>query len=226
MKTALSAEQAKRLDSIAIKEVGIPSIILMENAGRSLAEEVKRYVKRIERPFVCICCGVGNNAGDGFVAARHLLNAGIKVKIFLIGSSVGLKEDPNLNFRILKRLGYSVIELDTDSNRFFATLSRSLKKADVIVDAVFGIGLNRNISGHFKEVIDLINASRKRVVSADIPSGLDGTTGKVYGVCVKAHATVTFNFAKKGLFKAEGPKYAGKVIVADIGIPATLRRRL
>ncbi len=222
----LSAEQAKLLDCIAIEEVGVPSVVLMENAGRSLADVVKAYVKRIERSFVCICCGIGNNAGDGFVAARHLLNSGIKVKIFLIGSSTGLKEDPNLNFRILKGLGYSVIELDTDSKRFFASLSRCLKKADVVVDAIFGIGLNRSISGHFKDVIDLINANRKRVVSADIPSGLDGTTGKVYGVCVKAHTTVTFNFAKKGLFKAEGPRYAGKVIVADIGIPATLRRRL
>ncbi len=214
MKTA-TVQQIQELDRLAIEKYGILSLVLMENAGRVVAQEVLKRLRNKRKSVVCIVCGRGNNAGDGFVVARHLLNAGIKTKIFLIGKESDLKPDAAVNYQILKRCGYR-IEVGED------VPSQQLSRADIMVDAIFGVGLNRPIEEPFKTVIETINKEAKYVVSVDIPSGLDGTSGKIYGVCVKADLTVTFSFAKKGFFKNEGPHAAGKIVVADIGIPRCL----
>lgn len=211
---AVTVKEIQKLDKIAIQEIGIPSLVLMENAGQSVAQEVLKRLKDQPKKVVCVVCGVGNNAGDGFVAARHLLIAGIKTKIFLIGRERDLKNDAAVNCQILRKVGYPIFSV-TELN---SVLKRNLSRADVVVDAIFGVGLSRLIEGPFKEIIQEINQRAKHVVSIDIPSGLNGTTGKIYGVCVKADVTVTFSFAKKGFFKNEGPRYAGRVVVADIGI--------
>lgn len=218
----MTVKQIQDLDKAAIDGLGVPSLALMENAGRSVAGELVRVLKGKRRPKVCIVCGRGNNAGDGFVAGRHLLNAGIEVSVFLIGHGKDLKEDAALNYRILKKIKYPIKEI----NSVDGPLRRALATADVVVDAVFGVGLSREIEEPFKSVLEAINTYARKVIAVDIPSGLNGTTGEIYGVCVRADATVTFSFAKKGFFKDEGPRHVGKVTVADIGIPSWLKDRI
>lgn len=217
-KNALTVRQIQNLDKTAITRIGIPSLVLMENAGKAVAAEVKRYIKGRTHPRVCIVCGLGNNAGDGFVAARHLLEAGVEATVYLIGKGRHLKQDAAANYQILKKLKYPVKEVGTARGLFL----RDIIGADVVVDAIFGVGLNRAVADPFRAVIELINKHAKKVIAVDIPSGLDGTTGKAHGICVKADWTVTFSRLKKGLLLNDGPKYAGKAIVADIGIPKKL----
>jgi len=219
---AVTVQQIQDLDKMAIEKYGVPSLALMENAGWAVAHFVMKELKKKNAHRVCIVCGMGNNAGDGFVAARHLLNAGVKTQIYLVGRSYKLKDDALVNFQILNKVGVGIKPIYGSPRAF----EKSLAWADIVVDAVFGVGLNRDIEEPFRSVIAAINKKAKKVVAVDIPSGLDGTTGKIYGVCVKAHATVTFSFAKKGFFKAQGPKYTGKVAVVDIGIPIPLKKRI
>lgn len=220
---AVTVSQIQKLDKTAIEKVGIPSIVLMENAGRAVAEEVEKSLRGKRNGVVCIVCGLGNNAGDGFVAARYLIDAGINVKIFLIGEGRQLKHDAAVNYQILKKLRYPISECGGGKSCVFLdSLSQYIARADVVVDAIFGVGLNREIGQPFRGVIETINRKAKYVVAVDIPSGLDGTTGAMYGACVRADKTVAFSFAKKGFSKNYGPQHVGKVVIADIGIPARL----
>lgn len=212
----VTAKQIQKLDRIAIERYGIASLALMENAGRSVAEHALRLLNG--NKSVCIVCGSGNNAGDGFVAARHLINRGCRVSIVLIGKADSLKHDAAVNFAALKKLKFNIIQVGARH----AAPVRYIKKADVVVDAIFGVGLNRAIAGPANSLIQAINAYAKKVLAVDVPSGLDATHGKIYGVCVKAHTTLTFTFVKTGFKKGAGPKHTGKIIVADIGIPKAL----
>ena len=217
-KKSVSVKQIQKLDKLAIEKYGVPSLALMENAGRSVAHVILKQVKNIRTPKACLVCGLGNNAGDGFVIARHLINAGIKVSIFCTGKASRLKNDAAVNYRILEKLKYPIYEAGGADPRPV----RAIKNADIVVDAIFGVGLNREVSNPFRDAIETINKFAKKVVSVDIPSGLDGTTGKIYGVCIRANTTVTFTFAKKGFYKADVPKRTGKIEVVDIGIPVGL----
>ena len=214
-KKAVTVKYIQKLDDIAINKYGVPSIALMENAGKSVALETIKMLKSKKNAKVCIFCGQGNNAGDGFVAARHLANAEVNVKIFLIGKNSQLKNDAAVNCKILKKLKYPLSEIKSVN----ALVIEEIRKADVIVDAIFGVGLNREIKGVFRDCIDAINMNAAKILSVDISSGLDGTNGTIYGSCIKANKTVTFSFAKTGFLKNQGPKHAGKVVVVDIGIP-------
>lgn len=218
VKASLTAGQMQALDKMAITKIGIPSLVLMENAGRQTAEAVRAYTKRKTRPAVGIVCGLGNNAGDGFVTARHLLDSGVRLTVFLIGTAEQLKADAKANYKILKKLGVSVRLIKGPQD---ITL-RDFADLDVIVDAIFGVGLNRTVAEPFNAIIKRINFAKKYVISVDVPSGIDATTGEALGVCVKASRTVTFTAAKKGLLKKDGAKAAGYIEVADIGIPRFL----
>jgi len=214
-KTA-TVKQIQELDRAAIERVGIPSLALMENAGRCVAEEVLKVLKK--KMKVCVICGLGNNAGDGFVAARYLINHGVKAKIWLIGRADQLKNDAKVNYMILKKMGYPI----TSAGAGREPPLRDIRDSDVVVDAVFGVGLNRKVGEPFRSFIEAINKHAKKTIAVDIPSGLDGTSGKIYGVCVRADRTVTFTFMKKGFLTNEGPRVTGKVVVVDIGIPKWL----
>jgi NAD(P)H-hydrate epimerase len=192
----------------------------MENAGRHVACELLKASEKNKK--VLVVCGLGNNAGDGFVAARHLVNQGVKVKIWLIGRPGQLRGDARINYLILKKLKYPVIFIGAHSR----VPVGDIKQADAVIDAIFGVGLNREIGEPFKGVIDLINKCARRIISIDVPSGLDGTTGKRHGACVKADKTVTFTFLKKGFLLNDGPRMTGKVVVVDIGIPKQLKDKL
>ena len=156
-KKAVTAQQIKKIDKIAMDQLGVSSLVLMENAGRSVAEEILKSLKR--KSSVCIFCGVGNNAGDGLVAARHLINADINVKIILIGKSSQLKKDAVMNFSILKRLRYPIDEI-WEINPI---IQKEIARCDMIIDAIFGVGLNREIMEPFRSVINSLNRSQKRI---------------------------------------------------------------
>lgn len=218
----LSVKKIQKLDEDTIKKYGVPSLILMENAGRTISNEIRRLLKSRIQKSACVVCGIGNNAGDGFVAARHLLDAGFDVSIYVAGSAKKLKVDAKKNYQILKNLKYSIKEV----KNFSAADINTIKGADVVVDAIFGVGLNRKIIEPFKSIIETLNHEANRIISVDIPSGLDGTTGKTFGACIRANRTVSFTVAKKGFFVNDGPAHTGKVIVRDIGIPKKLIDRI
>ncbi|MBN1869495.1 MAG: NAD(P)H-hydrate epimerase, partial [Candidatus Omnitrophica bacterium] len=147
-----------------------------------------------------------------------LLNHDIKVKIYIIGKAEKLKQDAAINYSILKKCGYAINEIISVTPGF----TRDIKRCDCVVDAIFGVGLSREIKDPFKAVIDKVNDVAKAIIAVDVPSGLNATTGDVSGPCIKARQTVTFTFAKQGFLKKEGPAYTGKIIVVDIGIPKRL----
>jgi ADP-dependent NAD(P)H-hydrate dehydratase / NAD(P)H-hydrate epimerase len=202
----LTSEEMGQADRLAI-EGGAPGLELMENAGRAVAEEVsKRFPDASE---VAVLCGPGNNGGDGFVAARHLLDKGYAVRL-------GFKGDPS-------RLPQDAAAMAKAWTGAVEPLSAELlSRADVVVDALFGAGLARPIEGDFATLIEVVNASGLPVVAVDVPSGVDGTAGAVRGIAVRAAATVTFFCLKPGHLLLPGRELCGETRVADIGIPASV----
>lgn len=204
-----------RADKAAIAG-GIPSTVLMENAARELTRAALRFARPGGRAFVF--CGSGNNGGDGVAAARLLLEGGVSVRTLLVGRRESMSDDLREMERRLKLAG-GVLE---DFNPDDPELPSELEKADAVIDAIFGIGLSREVSGRARRAIELVNASARPVVSADIASGVDADTGEIMGLAVKAAETVTFSMAKPGHFVEPGGTMCGKLTVADIGIPAAL----
>jgi len=201
-----SITEAQAFDWYARQKLGLCSLILMENAGRSVAEEALKMLRGKKR--VTIVCGVGNNGGDGLVAARHLINAGKKVQIILIGNVSKLKPDPKTNYNILKKMKVKIVKTLKEL--------KEIGNGDLVVDAILGIGLRSEVRGHVSKVIRVLNQSNKPILAVDVPSGLDADTGNVLGVAIKAKKTITFVAAKKGFSKADGPKHCGKIIIRPI----------
>lgn len=212
MKKIVSGAEMKEIDRRAIEEFKIPSLTLMENAGRGVAEVVAATL--VSKPsIVVIFCGKGNNGGDGLVSARYLAQEH-GVRIFLLCSPSELKSDALANLmRLPKSVSVTVIAKN-ESVDF-----GKVQKAHLLVDALFGIGLKSDLEEPYRSAVDTINQSGKPVVSIDIPSGLDADTGEVRGVAVKATVTATLGLAKKGLYQKEGPRYSGEIRIVDIGIP-------
>jgi NAD(P)H-hydrate epimerase len=219
MKVAKAAEM-REIDRRAIDEFGLPGAALMESAGGEVARKVEEILGCASGKKICIFAGKGNNGGDGFVAARRLINKGAKVKVLLVEGKDAVTGDARLNLDVLYKTGSDVVELagerDWDKAKFAAAL------ADCLVDAIVGTGFRGEVDGHMAEIIKIINAADKPVVAVDIPSGIDANTGQVRGVAVKATHTVTFALPKPGLLFQPGAAYAGAVTVADIGIPSAL----
>jgi NAD(P)H-hydrate epimerase len=188
----------------------------MENAGRGVAEEALKMVRgsRYGGRRIVVVCGTGNNGGDGLVAARHLINAGVRVKIFVVGKISKLKPDPKANYNILKQMGQKIISFEGAAafNRRFP------KNANLIIDAIFGIGLKSEVRSPIADVIDFLNRSKIPILAVDVPSGLDADTGKVLGTAIRAKKTVTFVADKKGFNKAGAKRYCGRIVVRDIGV--------
>ena len=208
------------IDKRAIEKFGIPAILLMENAGYKASCIALDMLYRKKRKKVICVSGKGNNGGDGFVCARHLINKGIDTDIFLIGSSSELKKDAEINYKILMKMGKTIRFLN--GKKDFYTLKAKFAKAQLLIDAIFGIGLLGEVKEPYRSIIDLMNQSKKPILALDIPSGLNATTGKVVGACIKAARTVTFACPKAGFIKNDGPLYIGKLITADISIPKVL----
>jgi NAD(P)H-hydrate epimerase len=212
----VTREEMRAIDRWAIETVGIPSIVLMENAGRGVAEAVLERLRGRADAGVLVVCGPGNNGGDGFVAARHLANAGRRVALALAGAEADFDRpgDAGTNARVARAMGLPFRLLDGGG-----ALRDLAGEAEVVLDALFGTGLTRPVEGFCREVIEAINASGREVVAVDIPSGLDADAGRPLGAAVRAAATVTMAFPKAGFFAADGPAHCGDVRIADIGIP-------
>ncbi|MFH1868091.1 MAG: NAD(P)H-hydrate epimerase [Candidatus Omnitrophota bacterium] len=216
----VTSSRMRHIDRDAICFFGMPSLILMENAGMAVAEAVLRRVKKISTtPPVSIFCGKGNNGGDGMVCARYISNAGIAPKLYIIGGISSLKGDSAIQLKVLD--SFSIKWSEIKDKNSLSGLRKSFK-AGVIVDAIFGIGFSGQADGIYKDIIDMINSKKGYKISVDVPSGLDATKGVVKGSCVKADETVTMGFAKTGFYKNDGPEYTGKIKVADIGLPKRL----
>jgi len=214
----MSREQVRAFDSWAINTLGIPGAVLMENAGRSCAELIKERLAAAAEPKVCIFCGTGNNGGDGYVIARHLLNSSIKVAVIVVGDRSRVKGDAKLNLDILERLGQPVEQLDLSAD-ITGQVASFAADADMLVDAIFGTGLSGRLSDEYKQLIDNINAMGCPVLAVDIPSGLDCNTGEPLGPAIEADYTVTFVAVKTGFTNTrKAARYTGQVFVASIGI--------
>ena len=192
----------------------------MENAGRAAAEESVRYLQKAGRPRpwkVVVFCGGGNNGGDGLAAARFLAQKGIETRAFIFKPAASLKDEVLSNFEELRRLSIPYEFLPK-----FAKIAQEIRDASLLIDALLGTGLKKNVEGDLAEVVAAINASGLPVVSVDIPSGLDADTGSVLGTCVKAGFTVTMGALKKGFLNPKARHWTGEIVVADIGFPKEL----
>ncbi|OGI22032.1 MAG: hypothetical protein A2255_01005 [Candidatus Melainabacteria bacterium RIFOXYA2_FULL_32_9] len=217
----LTGTQMRNIDKKAIEELNIPSLILMENAGRAVFEQVIEILNEIkdEHISVLVICGKGNNGGDGFAAARHLILEEIPVYVLSLYHEEELSGDALANHSALKNFTDIFYYDEIDAETFQDMLSIST----VIIDAIFGTGLNTEITGHLYQVINTINEfAEGYVVSVDIPSGIDSNTGKILGNAVVADYTVSLFTPKLGTILYPGAEHSGEIIINDIGIPPTL----
>ena len=215
MKT-VTAEEMAALDRHAIRDLKIPSLTLMENAGYAVAKEAANISKGNN---IVIVCGKGNNGGDGFVAARHLIHEFNKqVTVILIGWKNEIKHDPGL---MLEKLLGNAKDACTQAPDYQAFIKSKplLESADLIIDAIFGIGLSKKVRSPYLEIITHINSLNKEVLAVDVPSGLNASSGEVMGIAIKATETFTFAAAKTGFYVNDGPQYCGTIKIVDIGIP-------
>lgn len=219
MTPVLSRAQMRAFDKHAIEACGVPSVVLMENAGRGATDVLVRELLEgdPEGAEVVVVCGTGNNGGDGLVIARHLMVRGANVAVFLVGDVHKISADARANLDAWRGLGGSVHELALGEP--LGVLSEAMADADAVVDALFGTGLDRPIEGYQAEVIRAMNVTAAPRFAVDLPSGLDADTGGTLGVAVFAQATATFAHHKLGLLTPGGARLAGIVHVVDIGVP-------
>jgi NAD(P)H-hydrate epimerase len=215
----MSRDEVRAVDKWAVEALGIPGAVLMENAGRSCAELVKEKLKHIPSPKVCIFCGTGNNGGDGYVIARHLINSGFKVAVILCGDRDKVKGDAKINLDVLERLGQPIEQLSIKDSNIADRVKDCAGGADMVVDALFGTGLSGQLSNEYKILIESINALNCPILAVDIPSGLDCDTGEPLGAAIRAKYTVTFVAVKKGFtLSSSAAQWTGEVFIASIGV--------
>lgn len=211
----LSRDEVRALDRRIIEEFGVPGIVLMENAGRNIAALL---LERSPRGPVAICAGKGNNAGDGFVIARHLDHAGVAVRVLRFGPVEAFQGDAAIPYHIIERSGLDIRGHDAGATGE-GLLASDLGDAEWIVDALFGTGLQGPVRAPYDSVIEAINAAPGKVLAVDIPSGLDCDLGRPVGPTVRADITATLLAAKKGFANPEAAAYLGELHVLDIGAP-------
>ncbi len=216
----LSRAEMRAFDKRAIETCHVPGLVLMENAGRGAAEVILRGLGADERHDVVVVCGSGNNGGDGFVVARHLAAAGVRdVTVFLTKPGPELTGDGRTNYEALRACA-SVSLVDLGSN--VGPLKSALGRASVVVDALFGTGLDRPIGPPLASVIEAINEAACPCIAIDVPSGLNADTGASMGATVRADVTVTFAHPKLGLLTPNGARMAGRVEVVGLGVPTSI----
>jgi ADP-dependent NAD(P)H-hydrate dehydratase / NAD(P)H-hydrate epimerase len=214
----MTREQIRDYDRISMETYGILGAQLMENAGRGAAQYILARFETKRR--IAVVTGPGNNGGDGFAVARHLLNAGCAVTVFSAVPAESLTGDARLNFEILKKTNADIADLSTPES--FADFDARLAEYDLAIDALLGTGVSRDVEGLLDRVISCINASRVPIVSLDIPSGLDADTGHLWGNAVRATATVTFGHIKRGLLLYPGAEHTGELETVSIGAPSAV----
>ena len=210
----------READRRTIEEIGISSLVLMENAGRQVVAAMEAMYTDLSDREVAVLCGRGNNGGDGLVVARTLLQRGVDVSVFLIGTVGDVRGDARTNLEILSRLGLTAVEI-ADSQAWELHFSE-VTDCTLIVDAIFGTGLNAPLSGLIESVAADVNASGIPVVAIDLPSGLSADSAEPIGDSIEAAMTVTLAAPKLPLVLPPAETRAGDIVIADIGIPADI----
>lgn len=212
----LNRLESQAIDKQCTEIYGIPSIILMENAGRGIVDV---FLSLKPKGKVVICCGGGNNGGDGLVVARHLDNHHIPVHVLLFIDPLILKGDAKINYDIVQK---SCIPLTVVRSDDIQSMNPFLSEAAWIIDALFGTGLKGEVKSPFNQIIQLMNKAKKPILSVDIPSGLDCDTGEVLGAAIQSAHTTAMVALKKGFSNPNAAAYLGEVHVVDIGAPRVL----
>jgi len=214
----------RKLDKLVIEETGLPGIVLMENAARSVVNAIQERWPKKNRPIVVVC-GTGNNGGDGFACARLLASADYPVRVWLTGAEEKLQGDAKTNYDVLKDLCIHPKFLNEEPDQETG-LTEDLQQAELIIDAICGTGFAGTLHGPAQQAVSAINRSGKPVVAIDVPSGLNGDATEIPGDTVKATMTVTLGFPKPALLIYPAAAQAGELIVGDLGFPEALARRL
>ena len=220
----LARDTIRLLDRLAIEALGIPGLILMENAGTGAARVIAQHLAEgLAHAPVLVLAGPGNNGGDGFVIARHLHNEGIPVTTVLVGAEAALRagSDARVNLDALRATGAPFCESPLLSD----ALCAHIRGAGCVVDALFGTGLARPLGTPFAEIIASVRAAGTPAIAVDIPSGLDADTGEILGTAFACTATATFAAATPGMFRGRGPEVCGRVTLVPISIPRGLIAR-
>ena len=219
MKVAM-AKQMHEIDDTVTKQYGLPELSLMESAGHKVFETALKIFGSVDKKNFCVMAGSGNNGGDALVTARFLMNHGAKVKIFLFGDKNHRTKSFEVQNKIVRAMGIEILTLESD--RSWERLQIALKFTDAIIDGILGTGFFGEIRQSALRLIRLLNSAGKKIISIDIPSGVASDTGAVDDVAINATCTVALGLPKPGHFICPGANYVGKLIVDDIGIPATL----
>lgn len=223
MRPVYSRAVMNAIDSRAAIDCGVPGVVLMENAGRAIAEAALSLLRqRADEPgSVLVICGKGNNAGDGFVAARLLYEKGFPVRVMQLFPEVSIAGDALHHFRLAREAGVDMLPSDARSDD---RIDELLGGCSLIIDAIFGTGLNALVHGVAEQMIRHINSAAVPVLAVDIPSGIDADSGAVLGCAIRAQQTISLHALKPGLLLYPGAEYAGIVSVADIGVPPEAER--
>lgn len=216
----VDSQEMKQIDHQAIHKYGISGLVLMENAGIRTVEVIEELLESTSGKTVLVLAGRGNNGGDGLVIARHLMNAGVQVFVFLLAKAEQLPPDAQTNYNILQRMGGQLYDLQEESD--LDGLMLCLLNSDLIVDALYGNGFKGSLSGYEARIVEMVNWCKSPVVAVDIPSGVEADTGRVHGTAIKAAYTVCFALPKIGLVLEPGKDYVGTLSIADISIPRAL----
>lgn len=210
----ISVAQMRAMEEKAVRE-GITIAVLMEDAGKSVADEVIKSAGRVKA--ISVFCGYGNNGGDGMCAARHLIEKGYEVKLFLAGKPKPFSPQAQACYDKLVELKHKPQTLtcqDEIENAF-----SNIEDSGLIIDALFGIGIRGPLDDFYQKLISKINHSGVPVIAVDIPSGLDADSGRPLDIAIKAHKTITFGYPKTGFNSPESKAYIGELVIADIGLP-------
>jgi len=213
----VSSQTMQKAEKALSEKYGVDTLLLMENAGRGVTEEIVKVLQCHSFSRVYIMCGMGNNGGDGLAIARHLRLRfpTLSILVYLVGKGKELKKDARFNYQVVKNLSIPVVEISSSQEV-------ELERGALVVDALLGTGITREVEGIYREVIEKINASDNFVVAVDVPSGVEASDGRVMGEAVRANLTVTLGLVKRGLCNFPGREYAGKIKLVDIGIPLSL----
>ncbi|MEO6221599.1 MAG: NAD(P)H-hydrate dehydratase [Vicinamibacterales bacterium] len=216
----LTSQQMRDADRRTTEEIGIPSLVLMENAGRQVVASMEAAFDDLASLRIAVICGKGNNGGDGFVVARTLSERGIETSVFLVGVSADVRGDARVNLGVLRALDIDVVEIADAAT--WELHGSDVLAADIIVDAIFGTGLSSPVAGLVETIIADLNACSTPVVAVDVPTGLRADSADVIGPAVAATLTVTLGAPKAALVLPPAERQTGRLVIADIGIPQSV----
>ena len=211
---SVSVDQMKKIEELAEKHFGLELGMLMENAGRNVAMLARQILNDVREKTITVLAGKGNNGGDGLVAARFLHNWGARVTVIMADHPDNFSQLTKWHSGVLRSMFVTTL-YPTNNLQFRDTIDSS----DLIIDALIGYGLQGNPQGMYATLINMANSSGKKIIAADVPTGLDANTGHPYEPCIKARWTITFALPKNGLIEKTAKEFVGELWIGDIGIP-------